>query len=234
MIVAAYGVPWLSVLELTHVMEGLDHPYGVVNRQGLTKLNVDKPQMLVTPVVFASAGLVVNTQKRFKSRILALVVDQETVLERELGLVNMGPQALGRVQLKSIIRQSQRLTTPVLIERQPYSPVADVLSRFKQSSMSMLQTAIHKAKRVDPNTEVGKLVYGWLKSELSAERVRSKLQRLGPKGEDLCTLMATKEVKKLRMAVTAVAATGEAKIDVVARKHGVTPFDIRFVLRATK
>jgi hypothetical protein len=163
-----------------------------------------------------------------------LVVDQETVLQRELGLELVPNTNLTLQTLRVLVRKAQTHRDEKLICRQAYSPVAEVLSKFKQSCMSQLQTAIHKAKRVDPEIEVGRLVYKWLRSEMSAERVRSKLQRLGPRGDEICVLMATREVKRLKLAVNIIQAKGEAKIDVVARTHGVTPFDIRFVMKATK
>lgn len=241
-VAAVFGLPTLTVLELSFMLKHLKITHGIVRPSGLERV-VDEVKLDRTPVVFSSGRCFAQTRDKFKIEVTALVVDSPVVLHKEYQLPLIGAE----ISSKSVVTLQpslgfkdikQLITTdfgdvPVPIERVAYNPIADVLKLYNASSLGALQTQLYRVKDLDVRAEVNTEVRNYFLSRMSIDRLESRLTRVaGPKVSRLfIQLLSAPDMQSLRSAVHQVKASPD-RINTVAKKLKISPFDIKYLLSA--
>lgn len=244
MIVAAYGFPGLSLLELSAMLNKLGVTYGAVRQGSLTKIKGRMERQSVYPVIFQNATLFLRTQKKFgKARVIALVLDNPYTLQHELGLTLAGAvftkksilfSQFTHQNLKDMLIACKDKTEPLSFTRTPYILTKEVLKDYSASSLSELQTFLYKIKDTDNREFVSKTVKRWMTTAHSFDVLEPKLKKyLQPKNiETLKKIMVTPNMKKFREAVRKVADKPTSLVT-VAKRYKVNSFDIKYLLSTT-
>jgi hypothetical protein len=237
MLVAAYGLPTLSVLEVTYWLEALGISYGVVKQNTLHK--VAKPKKHdYTPVVFNSARAYLRTAEKFRSDIIALVTDDAVTLSREYGLPLVGGDLQKDVFTPTPLRNTDllRLLTPrkedpIVVERFPYNPIPRILKGYNSSVLSALQTQFYRIKVNDSREEVVIAVRNWLSSRDSVRSLETKLYKLAPEKTvtALLAVITSADFVRFRTAIQETKANPK-KLLTIAKKYKISPFDIKYIL----
>lgn len=239
MVVAAFGVPGLTVLELTNLLNQLNVSYGVVRQLKFEFIKLER-NTEVKPVVFASATAFYRTQSKFKkSKVLALVIDTPFTLNKEFGLPLLGATlektkchfhpVLKEDLLKLI--DGKYSDEPVQIVRKTYTPVTEILKSYNSSALSSLQTQLYKIKDTEVRNEVGLTIKKWMASKESVASLEKNLRKAGPDKIALqfVRLLTTAEMKRFREAVQK-AKLDPSKLKTIAKKYKISPFDIKYIL----
>lgn len=237
MLVAAYGLPTLSVLELTYWLESLGFSYGVVKLNALTRV-VKPKKHNYTPVVFNSARAYLRTAEKFKPDIVALVLDDAVTLSKEYGLPLIGgelqkdvftPSPLHRADLLKLL--TPKKSEPVVVERFPYDPVPRILKSYNSSVLAALQTQFYRIKTTDSREEVVILIRNWLSSKESVKGLETRLYSLVSEKTvaALLSVITSADFVRFRTAIQETKANPK-KLVTIAKKYKISPFDIKYIL----
>lgn len=235
MIVSAYGLPGLSVLELTYMLNSIGVTYGVVINNKLTKVGETLPP--VTPIVFESPSMYARTHARFGARkVSALVLGDPFTLEKEYGLPLVGATIeKSRCTFSHIDEQALKALIvdgpEVEVSRKLYDPVPAILKGFESTALAGLQTALYRVKDAETRAKVNRLVKDYFLTSESLISLERKLHNVsGEKVANLFVkLMQAEDIKRLRDAVHGAKRTPN-KIKTIAKKNKVSPFDIKYLL----
>lgn len=236
MLVAAYGLPTLSVLELSYWLEGTGLSYGVVRNTGLQK--VKKQRGPVTPVVFSSARLWARTVSRFTGDVLAFVVDDPITLSREYGLPLVGGELVHDRFIAQTVKHSDlaklltvRKPQQIQVTRSPFNPVAKILKGYRSSVLAVLQTQFYRIKKTEGREDVVAAVRAWLPTREPISTLSGRLSRIVSERQAnlVIGILKSPEFVKFRSAIQDVKANPK-RINAVAKQHKISPFDIKYVL----
>jgi hypothetical protein len=244
MIVQALGLPGLSVLETTAMLNKLGVTYGVVVNGRLQRVQGRMENQSLYPVVFHRVSMFMRTYKRFASkRVVAIILDNPFVLHYEMGLTMVGAtftkdnilfSQFTHLDLKQVLIMCKDKTEPLTFERTPYSLVTDVLKLYGASSLSALQTFLYKIKDVESREFVSKTVKNWMRSDAAFSALEPRLKKNIPLKsiEALKAIVNTKAMRAFREAVRKVAAHPEL-LQKVAKEYKLSAFDIKYLLSTT-
>lgn len=244
MIVQATGLPGLSVLETTHMLNKLGVTYGVVTNGRLQRIKGRMPNQALYPVVFHTGAMFMRTYHRFKSkRIAALVLDNPYVIQNELGLSMAGAtftknsilfSQFTEKDMKALLIEAKDKTEELTFSRIPYSITTEVLKLYGASSLSALQTFLYKIKDLESREFVSKTVKSWMRTDATFSVLEPKLKKYLPLKniEALKVIVNTKAMRTFREAVRKVAANPES-LQKVAKEYKLAAFDIKYLLSTT-
>ena len=240
MILAAYGLPGLSVLEVTFMLNQLGIGYGVVVDSKLEVIK-GKTHPSIKVVVFESISSVLKTAPKLRStKVIALVLDNPYVLAKEYDLPLLGSSlgntrcdftAFSVTELREALKEASRRTEEVQIKKTPFNPVPSILKSYNASSLSDIQTQLYRIKDVSQRAEVGRAVKSYFSSKVSLTSLQAKLEKLStPKvAESFVTLLQTEGMKTLRSVVQAAVAN-PSKLKSLAKKKKISPFDVKYLI----
>jgi hypothetical protein len=244
MIVQALGLPGLSVLETTAMLQKLGVTFGVVTNGRLQRVQGRMENQSLYPVVFHTASMFMRTYKRFVSkRVVAIIIDNPYVLHYEMGLTLVGAtftkesilfSQFTDKDLKQILISAKDKTEELTFTRVPFSLTTEVLKLYGASSLSALQTFLYKIKDVESREFVSKTVKNWMRSEATFAALEPKLKKYIPLKsiEALKAIVNTKAMRTFREAVRKVAAKPES-LQKVAKEYKLAAFDIKYLLSTT-
>jgi hypothetical protein len=241
MIVAAFGMPGMSTLELTALLHKLGVTFGVVRQGKLVRVQGRMEKQSLYPVVFQNAALFLRTYRKFgKSRVVAFVLDNPYTLQHELELMLVGAtftknsilySQFTEMDLKNVLLTCKLRHSPMHFQKHPYSLTQQVLKDYSASSLSGLQTFLYKIKDSESRDFVSKVVKKWMTEDEDFSVLEPKLKKfLQLKAiETLKTIINSPTMKTFREAVRKVAAN-PAKLQTVAKEFKVNAFDIKYLL----
>lgn len=241
MIVSALGLPGLSVLETSYMLNTLGLSYGVVDNGKLKHIKGRVQKQSFVPVIFTSAESLVRTYKKFKSaRVVALVCDTPWVLHYEIGLPLGGADikksgvlfsTFGLKELRSYLLSVKSSKDSLDFYRDTYSLIGSALKEYSASSLSSLQTLLYKIKDIELRGNVSKAIKKWIMSDRAYGELEPKLRKcLQEKALDNMRLVLTsKDMKNFRKAVCAASVSPD-KTDKVAKTYKVSAFDIKYII----
>lgn len=246
MIVAAYGVPGITVVELSLLFTSINVSHGIVKQSILRRVKVNPTGIAqpLMPVIFNSGSTFLRTNLKFKNtKVVAFVCDNPIVLTRNLKLPLIGAETTKRSitfskitedTLKEILIDCTYRETPLDILDHKYKPVDEILKLYEQSDLSRIQTFLYKIKEVENREKVSKLVKTWLLTSAPFSKIEGKLQKeIKHHTVDILKSMLTQSsVDNLRRAIRKVK-TGKLSILKAAKLYKVSAFDLRYLL-ATK
>lgn len=238
------GLPGLSVLETTAMLNKLGVTYGVVVNGRLQRVQGRMGNQSLYPVVFHTASVFMRTYKRFVSkRVVAIILDNPYVLHHEMGLTLVGAtftknsilfSQFTHLDLKRVLIECKDKTEDLSFTRTPYSLTQEVLKLYGASSLSALQTFLYKIKDVESREYVSKTVKTWMRSDAAFSALEPKLKKQLPLKniEALKAIVNTKAMRTFREAVRKVAAKPEM-LQKVAKDYKLAAFDIKYLLSTT-
>jgi hypothetical protein len=244
MIVQATGLPGLSVLETTAMLNKLGVTYGVVVNGRLQRVEGRMENQSLYPVVFHTASMFMRTYNRFKTkRVVALVIDNPYAIQYELGLSMAGAtftknsilfSQFTEKDMKALLIEAKEMTEPLTFVRMPYSITTEVLKLYGASSLSALQTFLYKIKDVESREFVSKTVKMWMRTDATFAVLEPKLKKYIPLKsiEGLKAIVNTKAMRTFREAVRKVAAKPEL-LQKIAKDYKLAAFDIKYLLSTT-
>jgi hypothetical protein len=244
MIVQALGLPGLSVLETTSMLNRLGVTYGAVTNGRLQRVQGRMENQSLYPVVFHTASIFMRTHKRFVSkRVVAIIIDNPYVLHHEMGLTLVGAtftkdsilfSQFTHLDLKQTLINCKDKREPLEFTRTPYSMTTDVLKLYGASSLSALQTFLYKIKDVESREYVSKTVKNWMRTDAAFSALEPKLKKYIPMKsiEGLKSIVNTKAMRSFREAVRKVATHPET-LQKVAKEYKLAAFDIKYLLSTT-
>lgn len=244
MIVKALGLPGLSVLETTAMLQKLGVTFGVVTNGRLQRVQGRMENQSLYPVVFHTASMFMRTYKRFASkRVVAIILDNPYVLHHEMCLTLVGAtftknsilfSQFTHLDLKQVLIECKDSTEALEFTRTPYSLTAEVLKLYEASSLSALQTFLYKIKDVENREYVSKTVKNWMRSDAAFSALEPKLKKYIPMKsiEALKTVVNTKAMRTFREAVRKVAVKPDT-LQKVAKDYKLAAFDIKYLLSTT-
>lgn len=234
--IAVYGIPGLTVLETLYMLKLADVTHGVVSTT-FTKIP-GKLTLESTPVVFPSMSRFISTKQKFKVPITALVVDNPYVLSDSYKVPLLGAQvtnftvkysSFSKDTLLSTLKEPEQFTGSFTPDSLDYSK--QILKKFRGSSLGGLQTMQYKVKDKDTRALVNTVVKNYFIRGLSLATTKEKLTQLvpGPVAESFLSLLSTEGCCNLKDAIQEVQ-RHPTKIDRIATKYKVSPFDIKYML----
>jgi hypothetical protein len=242
-IVAVYGVPGLSFAELTYFITELGIGFMAVNPK---PVKVGSPTTSrVVPVVFNGAKSFIDNHKRIKFRAVAFICDSYHRLHKELNWPCVGVRELGKdkheytpfssTEIGGLIQQADKLKvqTSVNLSIKVYNPSVTMIEKFSDSALAKSHTMMHRIKDQDTRARTFAIVKAWFIGDVkSKDSLYTKLKNVHVNSkyvEELLTVLTNKEGLALRRAAME-GRNKPGKIDALARKSNVTPFDIRYIL----
>jgi len=245
MIVSAYGVPGITCVELALMFNDLGINYGLVRQhQKFTKVqNTTKPNQPVYPVVFSSVPTFLRTQGKFKAqKVVAFVVDNPVSLTKNvspvlpmIGAVTVKTfttyTKITQEELKKALKASVNLDTPIVFSSKKFKPVDEILKKYEQSDLSVLQTFLYKIKDTDVRDKVSLLTKDWLLTSAPYAKIEGRLHKQLKPGiaETLRQMLTTSSVENLRKAIRQVK-QHKLTIGKAAKAYKVSAFDIRYLM----
>lgn len=243
MIVAVYGIPGLSFAELTYSITELGIGFMAVNPK---PVKVGSPTTKrVVPVVFNGAKSFIDNHKRIKFRAIAFVCDSYPRLHNELNWPCAGVKELGKDkheyipfssnEIGNLIQQADKLTeqTSVNLSIKAYNPSARMIEKFSDSALAKSHTMMHRIKDQDTRARTFGIVKAWFTGDVkSKDALFTKLKNIHMNNkyvDELLFVLTNKDGMSLRKAAIE-GKSNPNKIDMLARKCNVTPFDIRYIL----
>lgn len=248
MIVALFGVPGLSFAELTYLLTELGIGFMAVT---------DKPSKIgeptrnrVVPVVFSSARSFLLHHSKIKFRSAALVCDTYTKLKREHGWTVVGVNEInkkrheyiqfGSRELGALLQQADILTTAIRVDEQVprvYDPASEMIRKFADSALSQTQSMMYKVKNQEVRSKTFALVRAWFVGEIkTSETLMSRLRNIHTSDKyvaDLMIIMTGTAAMALRR-VTIEGRKDITRIEALAKKANISPFDVRYLLSKGK
>jgi hypothetical protein len=248
-IVSIYGIPGLSFAELTYMLTDLGMGFMAAPSEK-KPMKVGEPTSdRVVPVVFGSAKAFMIHYRRIRFRSVALVCDTYSKLNNELNWPMAGVRDLGkgkheyirfdREELGLLLRQSDRLrvATAVNLEVKIYNPTNELIEKFSDSALSQSSTLVYKIKNQDQRARTFTLVKSYFTGVVrGSDAVYTKLRSIHDNDKFVDALLAVLTGKE-GIALRNVVILGKAepdKIDMLARKANISPFDIRYLLSTGK
>lgn len=248
MIVAVYGIPGLSFAELTYLLTDLGIGFMAAANGKPSKVGSPTRDHVV-PIVFGSAKVFVENHKKVKFRAVALVCDTYTRLKKELDWPLVGVRELpkdqheymqfDRQELGALLQEADKFTeaTSVNLNVKVYDPTTDLISTFGDSALSQAQTLMYKVKNQDMRSRTFACVKAWFTGQIkSADALYTKLKSIHDNEkyiDSLLGVLTSKDGNVLRKVVIQ-GKNDPDKIDALARKVNITPFDIRYLLSTGK
>ncbi len=246
MIVAAYGVPGITGIELALMLGKLKVDYGIVKQNSFRKVLLEgrlKPQPIF-PVIFTSSTCLLRTQGRFKiAKVVAFVVDNPVVLTRNIKVPLLGAEAtttglefshITEGVLRSLLIENANKEEQLLFSDHKYQPIKEILKKYEQSDLSKIQTFLYKIKEVDKRDRVSRLIKTWLLTAAPLSKIESRLQKeIKPAIVDnLRAMLCQPSVDNLRVAIRQVK-QNKLTPTKAAKKYKISAFDLRYLI-ATK
>lgn len=253
MIVRAFGIPTLTCSQITTALSTMAVDYGTVIGGKLEKYRTEhtslpKPETPVIPIVFDSPSAFLARQDRFKIKVLALVMGDPVTLGLSLGLpclgVRVDPKTFAVTDvpfniavLREILRRSLEVDDHVEVSREPVDITGTLLKSYSSSVLPALQGTLYRVKDKEIRTQMSRVIHKFLCGKFGLPALQSKLfkltdGRVGAQTEivdRLTTVLTGRDFKVFRQVVRTVY-QHPSKIEVLARRHKISTFDIRYVL----
>lgn len=251
MIIAAYGVPGITVVELALMFNKLNLTYGLVISGGLKKVG---PTLDITetdsccqpafPVIFNSHSTFLRTHGKFKRiKVIAFIVDNPVVLTRSLKIPLLGAYStkhlttfsrVGVNDIKEILIGCTYKDTPIEVSNKKYKPVDEILKSYEQSDLAKIQTFLYKIKDIDHRERVSKLIKNWLLTSTPFSKIEGRLQKeIKPRIVDVLKVMLTQlSIDNLRVAIRQVK-NNKLSPGKASKQFKISAFDLRYLLATT-
>lgn len=246
MIVRAFGIPTMTRAQICTALEELNVDYGVVHKGKLDKHRVrGREKMPCVPIVFETASAFLARQEKFNVRVLALVMGDPITLNQSLGLPCLGVRVDKNFKvekvpfnlsvLREIVRRTADAEDHIRVTREVMDISTKLLGNYSTSVLPTLQGVLYKIKDKTSREQISRAIRIFLAGPASMNKLEPQLYKfMGSATEaqrvvtKLIEILRTDEFKTFRMAVRTARATG--RIDAVAKKHRISPFDIRYTL----
>ena len=250
MIVALYGSPGLSFAELTYMMTELGIGFMAVK---------DRPQKIgdpspkhVIPVIFNSGSSFLKNKNKIKFRSVVFVCESYTKLKREYGWPMIGVIQgkknqhsyiqFDKKELGLLLQEADQLTVPIDLSsiksvQKVYDPASEMISKFSKSALSQAQTMMYKVKNQELRSKTFELVREWFVGKAkSKDALKTNLHRLhkNPKYVDDLTIILTSPLGMSLRRATTESRKDPKKLEILAKKANLSPFDIRYLLSKGK
>lgn len=247
-LVAVYGVPGLSFAELTFMLTDLGVGFVAAQSGKPTKVGESEGSRIV-PIVFGSAKSFMDNYEKVRFRSVAFVCDTYSKLAHELNWPLLGVEVVGKGKheykqfdteaLVSLLNESDTLTEPceINLDIKIYNPTASLIAKFSESALTKSHTLMYKIKDVEIRARTVLLVKAWFTGQVkNSDVLYTKLRDLHTNDkyvDDLLLVLTGKDGMLLRTVVIKSKAEPD-KLDNLARKAHISPFDVRYLLSAGK
>lgn len=246
MIVRAFGIPTMTRAQVCTALDKLNVDYGVVQAGQLERFRLKgREKTPCVPIVFDTASSFLARQNKFKVRVLALVIGDPITLNLSLGLPCLGVRVdksfkveqvpFNLAVLREVVRRTADAEDHILVTREPLDIPTQLLGNYSTSVLPTLQAVLYKIKDKTAREQVSRAVRLFLASPSTLNKLEPQLYKfMGTSAESsrttmrLMEILRTDEFKVFRTAVRTARTTG--RIDAVAKKHRISPFDIRYTL----
>ena len=246
MILAAYGITGIGVVQLGSILFSLRQPYGVVNQGRLTRIHGPNGETLgnPAPIIFMGVKTFLRNHKKFKkANVVAFVLDSPLELSG-LGIPLLGVEALPK-QLYSFTTLTDKDIAQCLNVRAGstvdviYKPI-NVLKRLVASNinislLSPIQTFIYTIKNQEQRKKVNNLIKTWFTSNELNKKIETQLRRNLPEktANRIILILTDPRLANLKLALAELE-KDDSRLILISKKYKVSTYDLRYMQKSSK